>query len=209
MHGSTSRAAPHIGVSGVLVIRGCSCLGVVESRARPARRPVAVAWGLEGGFGAAVVSPRVVVGLLGAVSGLLAVSALLGLLLALLAVGLGDGGGGAEQGRGDLVGLNVVAAALVAFAVLVLALGEAAHDDDAHAALDGLGDVFGLLAPYGYAEEQRVSVFPLVGLAVEGAGGGRDAEVGDGGAAGGEAEFGVVDDVPDHGDDRSEERRVG
>src|SRR5690606_26563049 len=151
--------------------RWFSCLGVVESRARPARRPVAVAWGLEGGFGAAVVGPGVALGgllapwgLLLAVSALLAVAVALGLLLAVAAVvagGLLGACDGAGEAGGDVLGLDLVDGPLDAFLVLVAALLESADDDDGGSAGEGFGDVLGELAPCATAHEEGVSVAPL------------------------------------------------
>ena len=73
--------------------------------------------------------------------------------------------------------------------------------DDAHALLEGLGDVLRGLPPDRAGEEQRVAVLPLVGLLVEGARRRRDPEVRHGRTRGGEAQLRVVDEVADDGDD--------
>ena len=103
--------------------------------------------------------------------------------------------------RADLVDVDLEDGALLALAGLVLTLLQAALHDDAHALLEGLGDVLRGLPPDRAGQEQRVAVLPLVGLPVEGARRRGDPEVGHGRPRGGEAQLRVVDEVADHGDD--------
>jgi hypothetical protein len=74
-------------------------------------------------------------------------------------------------------------------------------DDDAGAARQGLGDMIRHLSPDRAAQEQGVGILPLVALPVEGAGRGGDGEVRDHVAGRGEADFGVIGQVADDGDD--------
>src|SRR3954451_4650292 len=67
--------------------------------------------------------------------------------------------------------------------------------------MQGLGHVFGSLAPDTAPQEQGVAVLPLVGLAIVAAGRRRDGEVRDRGPGRGETELGVVGHVADDGDD--------
>src|SRR6185503_6495857 len=84
---------------------------------------------------------------------------------------------GVAQGRADLVDLDLEDGALLAFLGLVGALLEPPRDDDAHPALERLGDVLGRLPPDVAREEEALAVLPLVGLLVEEARSGRDAEL--------------------------------
>src|SRR6266536_63497 len=113
---------------------------------------------------------------------------------------LGDLGGGVAQRRADLVDLDLVDGALLAFLGLIRSLPQAALDDDPHAALQALRDVLGSLPPDIAGKEQRVAVLPLVRLPVHEPWGRRDPEGGHGLAGGGVAEFGVGDEVADNGD---------
>lgn len=117
------------------------------------------------------------------------------------ALGAGDLGRGELQGRADLVHVQLPAGAAVAVPVVVGARLEAALHDHAHALGQRLRHVLRGLAPDRAAQEQRFAVLPLVGLAVERAGRGRDGEVRDGRAVRGEAQLGVGGEVADHGDD--------
>jgi len=65
----------------------------------------------------------------------------------LVPAGLGDLGGRPLQGRADVVHVDLVDGALVAFGGLVLALLEAAGDEDAGALVQGFGGVSAQLAP--------------------------------------------------------------
>src|SRR5690606_7035745 len=87
--------------------------------------------------------------------------------------------GRVPQARADLVDLEFDRGALVAVAVVVGALLEAAGRDDAAALRERPGHVLGELAPARRAEEQRLAVLPLVARAIEGAGRRRDREVRD------------------------------
>ena len=115
--------------------------------------------------------------------------------------GPGDLGGGERQRGADLVDLELHDRALLALAGLVGALLQTALHDDAHAALQRLGDVLRRLAPHRAGEEQRIAVLPLVGLLVERARRRRDPEVRHGRTRGGEAQLRVVNEVADHRDD--------
>ena len=118
------------------------------------------------------------------------------------AVGAGDLGRGVLQRGTDFFDLDLEDGALLTLAGLVLTRLESALHDDAHAALQRLGDVLRRLAPHRAGEEQRIAVLPLVALLVERAGRRRDPEVRHRGTRGGEAELRVVDEVADDGDDR-------
>ena len=117
------------------------------------------------------------------------------------ALGLVDLGGRAAQARADLVDLDLVHRALLTLLGLVGPLLEPALHDHAHAALEGLRDVLGRLAPDVAGEEEALAVLPLVGLLVHEPRRRGDAELGHGRPAGGEAQLGVVDKVADDGDD--------
>src|SRR5450755_1366138 len=99
--------------------------------------------------------------------------------------GLVDLGGGELEGRTDLVGLDLIDGALLAFLGLVRPLLEATLDHHPHAALQRLGHIFGHLPPDVDGEEQALAVLPFVGLAVQVARGRRDAELRDGRTTGG------------------------
>src|SRR5690606_8222523 len=116
--------------------------------------------------------------------------------------GAGDLRGRVAAARADLVDLEFDRRAVVALAVLVAALLEAALRDDAHALRERAGHVLGELAPARRAQEQRLAVLPLVRLTVERAGRGRDREVGDGQAVLRVAQLGVRGEVAHHRDDR-------
>src|SRR6476469_2801279 len=117
------------------------------------------------------------------------------------ALGLVDLGRGVAQRGADLVDLHLDDRALLALLGLVRARLQAARDDHASAALQGLGDVLGCVAPHGAAHEQRLAVLPLVALPVERARRGGHGEVRDGSAGRGEAQLRVAGDVADDGDD--------
>src|SRR5690606_8577278 len=116
------------------------------------------------------------------------------------ALGAGHLRGRVAQRGSDLVDLELDHRALLTLTGLVRALDEPTLDDHTHALGEGLGDVLGSLAPDRAAQEQRLAVLPLVGLAVEGARGRGDGEVRDGSTRGGEAQLRVPGQVPDHGD---------
>ena len=82
--------------------------------------------------------------------------------------------------KGMRVDLQLHDGALLPLAGLVRALSQTALHDDAHALRQRLGHVLRGLAPDRAGEDQRLAVLPLVGLAVERARRGREAEVGDG-----------------------------
>ena len=105
------------------------------------------------------------------------------------------------QAGADLLDVQLVDRALDALAVLVGPLLQPALHDDAHASLERLGDVLRRLTPDRAGEEQAFAVLPLVGLTVEGAGSGRDAELRDRRTGRGEAQLGVVDEIADDRDD--------
>src|SRR5690606_40534820 len=67
-----------------------------------------------------------------------------------------DLGRGVTQGRADLVDLDLVDGALLAFLGLVGALLEPPLDDDPHPALEALGGVLGRLAPDVAREEEAL-----------------------------------------------------
>ena len=119
---------------------------------------------------------------------------------AALTGGLVDLGGGVPQGGADLVDLDLVDGALLAFLGLVRPLPEPALDDDPHATLEALGDVLRRLPPDVAGQEQRLAVLPLVGLLVHEPRSGRDAEPGHRLPRGGEAQLRVVDEIADDGD---------
>src|SRR5690606_10599200 len=79
----------------------------------------------------------------------------------------GDLRGRVPQARADLIDLELDRGAVVALAVLVAALLEAALRDDAHALRERAGHVLGELPPARRAEEQRLAVLPVVRLPVE------------------------------------------
>ena len=114
--------------------------------------------------------------------------------------GLGDLGRGVAQRRADLVDLDLVDRALLAFLGLVRPLPQPPGHDDPHAALQRLGDVLGRLPPDVAGQEQRVAVLPLVGVPVEEPRGGGYAEVGDGLAGRRVTQLRVIDKVADDGD---------
>src|SRR4051794_1898414 len=120
---------------------------------------------------------------------------------ALTARGAGDLGRGIAQRGADLVDLELDDGALLAFLRLERALLEPAADDDPRSAGERLGHVLGRLPPHVAAEEQRLAVLPLLRLAVEGAGGRCDREVGHGSARRREAQLRIGGQVADHGDD--------
>src|SRR5699024_5625629 len=99
-----------------------------------------------------------------------------------------------------LFGIDLVHGPFLALLGLEGALFQSALHNDPHATLKGLGDVLGVLAPYGAGQEHGLSVLPLPCLAVEGAWGRRDTEVGYGHTVVGEAQFRVVNEVADERD---------
>src|SRR6202020_2622397 len=120
---------------------------------------------------ARVVGPRVVV----RAAGTLAAAALTAALaaagraaaeaaaaLAAGPLGPGDLGRGVPQGRADLVDLDLVHGALLAFLGLIGALPQPPRDDHPHAALQRLGHVLGRLPPHVAGQEEAVAVLPLV-----------------------------------------------
>src|SRR4051794_41079540 len=82
------------------------------------------------------------------------------------ALGLSDLGRRVPQGRADLVDLDLVDGALLAFLGLVRPLLEPALHDDPHPALERFGDVLGCLPPDVAGQEQRLAVLPFVRLPV-------------------------------------------
>src|SRR5699024_3858224 len=117
------------------------------------------------------------------------------------ALDLGGLRGRVAEGGAELVDVQLDAGAVVALAVGEGALLEAALCDHAGALLERRGHVLRGVAPDGAAEEQRLDVLPLVRLAVEGAGGGRDGERRDRDAGLRESQLGVRGEVADHRDD--------
>src|SRR5690606_12356332 len=73
--------------------------------------------------------------------------------------------GGVLQRRADLVDLEFHHGSLLPFTGLEGPLHEPALGDDAHALLERFGHVLGCLAPDGAAEEERVTILPLLRLA--------------------------------------------
>src|SRR3954454_5882841 len=73
-------------------------------------------------------------------------------------------------------------------------------DDDVHATLQALADVFGNVLPHGAGDEQRFAVGPLTAVAVVDPWRRRDPETSDGRAIFGEPDFGVGDQVSGDGD---------
>ncbi|CUM39872.1 hypothetical protein BN2537_8709 [Streptomyces venezuelae] len=115
--------------------------------------------------------------------------------------GLGDLGRGVLEAGADFLDIQLVDRALDALTVLVGPLLQPALHDDAHASLKRLGDVLRRLTPDRAGEKEALAVLPLVGLTVEGAGGGRDTELRDRRTGRGEAQLGVVDKIADDRDD--------
>lgn len=115
--------------------------------------------------------------------------------------GLGDLGGGALETGADFLDVQLVDRALDALAVFVRPLLQPALHDNAHASRERLGDVLRRLTPDRAGEEQAFAVLPLIGLPVEDAGSGRDAELRDRRTGRGEAQLGVVDEIADDRDD--------
>src|ERR1700761_7101849 len=113
------------------------------------------------------------------------------------AAGPVDLGGSVPQGRADVVDLDLVHGALLAFLGLVVPLLQPTGHDDPHAALQRLGDVLGRLPPDVAREEEAVAVLPLVGLPVHDPRRGSDPEGRDRLAGRGKAEFRVGDEVAD------------
>src|SRR5579859_1740892 len=71
--------------------------------------------------------------------------------------------GGAAQGGADVIGLDLVDGALLAFLGLVRPLAEPAGYDHPHPASQGLRDVLRRLPPHVAGQEQAVAVLPLAG----------------------------------------------
>src|SRR5689334_5024786 len=82
------------------------------------------------------------------------------------ALGLGDLGRRVAQGRADLVDLDLVDGALLAFLGLVRPLLEPALHDDPHPALERFCDVLSGLPPDVAGQEQRLAVLPFIRLPV-------------------------------------------
>src|SRR5699024_10957398 len=138
-------------------------------------------------------------------STLVPVATTLGLLstadaTATLARGSGHLRGRVPQRGTDLVHIDLEDGPLLTLRGFEGALLQPALHTDPHATLKGLGDVLGVLAPHGAGQEHGLSVLPLPRLAVEGARGRRDTEVGYGHTVGGEAQFRVVNEVADERD---------
>src|SRR5215475_4247647 len=112
-------------------------------------------------------------------------------------VGLDDLGGGVAQRGADLVDLDLVNGALLAFPGLIGTLAQPPADNDAHAPLQALRDVLRRLPPDIAAQEEAVAVLPLAGGVVAEARRGGHPEGGDRLARGGVAQFGVADQVAD------------
>src|ERR1700729_3406380 len=111
-------------------------------------RPRVLGLATAGGLAAGVLA-SVAAALVSAAGGLAAaaVTAATGTARAAGAVGPGDLGGSVPQRRADVVDLDLVDGALLAFLGLVVPLLEPTGDDDAHAALQRLGDVLRRLPP--------------------------------------------------------------
>src|SRR3954451_16786490 len=116
------------------------------------------------------------------------------------ALALDDLGRGVFQRRSDLIDVDLVDGALLAFLGFVRPLLQTPLHDHPSTTLQRLGDVLRGLPPDAAAEEQRVAVLPLVGLLVEEPWGRGNGEVGNGGTAGGEPQLRVVGQVADNGD---------
>src|SRR6516225_5983083 len=95
------------------------------------------------------------------------------------AIGLDDLGGRVAQRGTDVVNLDLVDGALLAFPGLIGPLAQPAVDDHPHAALQALGGVLRRLPPDVTGEEEAVPVLPLPGLVVAEPGRGGHAELGD------------------------------
>src|SRR5215475_4361961 len=115
-------------------------------------------------------------------------------------VGLDDLGRGVAQGGANLVDLDFVDGALLAFPGLIGTLAQPPADNDAHAPLQALRDVLRRLPPDVAAQEEAVAVLPLAGGVVAEARRGGHPEGGDRLARGGVAQFGVADQVADDRD---------
>src|SRR5215468_8121804 len=111
------------------------------------------------------------------------------------AVELDDLGGHVAQRGADVVDLDLVNGALLAFPDLIGPLAQPAVDDHPHAALKALGGVLRRLPPDVAGKEEAVPVLPLPALVVAEPGCGGHAELGDRLAGGGVTQFGVVDQV--------------
>src|SRR5690606_9932101 len=111
----------------------------------------------------------------------------------------GDPGHGPAQGRADLVDVEVDRRAFLSV-LFPGGLAESTDGDDALALVEGLGDVAGLVAPAGGAQEQRLAVDPGPGRLVQPTWRRGDREPGVGVAGAGEPEFGVGGEVPDDGE---------
>src|SRR5215207_3240701 len=152
-------------------------------------------WGGVGGGGASGLPSRVRAPLPG--SGRLERRLLVGLAagLAAGAVGAGEPGGGPAQRRAELIGVDfgdvVLGAVLVGPAAL---LGSADHDHPGTLG-QGVGGVFGLVAPDVDGVEAGLPVGPGAVL-LPAAGGDGDAEVGDLQAGGGVAQLGSAVRLP-------------
>src|SRR6266705_3734907 len=107
-------------------------------------------------------------------------------------------GGRPAQGGADLLGRDLHDGALVALGGLPAAGLELPDDDHPGTLGEALGEVLREVAPGVDPEERGLAVAP--GGAVLDAGGDREAEAGDRGAVGGDAEFGVVGEVAGQGD---------
>src|SRR5215468_10781371 len=112
-------------------------------------------------------------------------------------VGLDDLGGGVAQRGADLVDLDLVNGALLAFPGFIGTLAQPPADNDAHAPLQALRDVLRRLPPDVAAQEEAVAVLPLAGGVVAEAWRRGHPEGGDRLARGGVAQFGVADKVAD------------
>src|SRR5215472_8620957 len=106
-------------------------------------------------------------------------------------VGLDDLGGGVAQRGADLVDLDLVNGALLAFPGFIGTLAQPPADNDAHAPLQALRDVLRRLPPDVAAQEEAVAVLPFAGgVVAEARRGGRLAR-------GGVAQFWVGNQVAD------------
>ena len=114
---------------------------------------------------------------------------------------LRDLGSRVPQRRADLIDLHLKARALLAV-VLVAADGQPSGHEHPHALAERFGDVLAVLAPHGAANEHRLPVLPLLGLAIERARCRGDGERRDGRAGGDVVDFWVACQVADDGDDR-------
>src|ERR1035441_7433465 len=89
-------------------------------------------------------------------------------------------GGRVTQRRTDVIDLDLIHRALLAFLGLIRALPQPTRDDHPNPAGQALRDVLRGLPPHVAGQEQAVAVLPLIGVLVEVSRGGRDPELRDG-----------------------------